>query len=118
MFFKRKRGDIVDLSYLEKRKPILKRKTTEDYKDLSNTSNQMQENSETTNNATDFFGAVSSSQSSFTTQGGMSDNLEISGIKNKIEDLEYKIDNMRKKLDSLLDQMDVVEKRVNRIEGR
>jgi anti-sigma28 factor (negative regulator of flagellin synthesis) len=121
MFFKRKkRGeDVVDLTYLEKRN-ILKRNPTSqesDYKDLS--SNQEQPNSQ--NNSGDFFSAVSNSNDSYSSYGNnsaMSDNLDISGIKNKLEDVEYKIDNLRRNVDHLLDQIDVIEKRMNRIEGR
>jgi seryl-tRNA(Sec) selenium transferase len=118
MFFKRKKKseDIIDLSYLEKKKSFLNKIKKQDYKDLSD--NQEHQTPINTSNSGDFFGAVSNSQSSFTSQGNVSNNLEISGIKNKLEDLEYKLDNLRKKIDTVLDQVDVIEKRVNRIEGR
>ncbi|MEM4261471.1 MAG: hypothetical protein QXI10_00740 [Candidatus Diapherotrites archaeon] len=85
--------------------------TISDYADLTTSQSQAQMTSPSSSGLGDFFSAVSESASSSTTSLSNQD-IEMKGIKNKIEDIEYKIDNLTKKLHDLLDRFEVVERRV------
>jgi len=60
---------------------------------------------------TDLFSAINSGTNS---NSSTSENLEVNGLKNKIDDIEYKVEALRKKLNDLLDRFEVVEKKFSR----
>jgi len=63
----------------------------------------------------------SSSSSSGSNEAGAAELIgetNATWLKNKVEDVEFKIESIYRKLNNLSERMEVVEKRLNRVEGR
>jgi len=125
-FSRKKVIDLTDknLVFMNSQKPVSARNlSAEEYADLTKANPSFSSNQSTSATSTDtsdtsgvsafgdFFSAASESSSSLSSS---SSSLEIQGLKNKFEDLEYKMDNVMRKLNALLDRFEVVEKKVGR----
>ncbi len=143
LFFKKK-GDVgvVDLSDLQRRgifKPrTIPRKTitptdSQGYADLSTTPQNTTSSTSSNSNQSssgggmfDWFSGLAKSNNQTETNntsassseyGSMSQGSD-SNLKNKIDDLEFKMENMSRKLNNFLERLELIEKKINRLEGR
>jgi hypothetical protein len=103
------RKKVIDFTEGEIKLPAKRIVTAGKYADLTQNPGQ-QTSTSSSSGITDFFSAVSDSASS--SSSFSSPDIEVKGVKNKIEDIEYKLDNLTKKLNDLLDRFEVVERRV------
>lgn len=118
-FKKRKIIDLTDREarFVARQNLANQNTNTSEYKDLtSGDLNNTQTSSDSGSGFGDFFSAVSSStstSSASSTSRFDDPNLQIQGLKNQFEDIEYKMENLRKKIDDLLNRFEVVERRLH-----
>lgn len=118
-FRKKKGGDILDLRLLQKRGIIKTEdiKHDDEIKELSNS--VPAPSTEDASGLGGFFGAIASgSANPQGLENQESEKIDDSGIKNKVEDIEFKLDSMMRRLDKTLDRLDLAEKKINRLEGK
>jgi phage shock protein A len=101
----KKKGEVIDLTYLAKRGLIKK----EDYKDL--TKSNSQEMPVADSSALGFLGTMAASSEPVSES---SKKPSSSQSQNKIEDIEYKLEVVSKRVNALLDRLDLVEKKLAR----
>ncbi|MFH1711250.1 MAG: hypothetical protein ABH840_02985 [Nanoarchaeota archaeon] len=105
----RKRGDVIDLTYLAKR-GLINVPEQEEYKDLTPVT------SEATSSDSDFsfLGAMASSAEPASTAESTAKRPTPGISSNKIEDIEFKLDTITKRVNTMLDRLDLVEKKLSR----
>ncbi|MFH1307538.1 MAG: hypothetical protein ABIH72_01670 [archaeon] len=108
MLWKKKKADVIDLSMLHKRGIIKAPEREVEELDLTKTSVSSEDTS-----GMDFLGALASSSGSKLEKPGLE-----SSMKNKVEDIEFKLESMLRRVDKLIDRIDLVEKKLNRFEGK
>jgi hypothetical protein len=101
-WFKKKRNDVIDLTYLAKRGLI---KPKEEFREIL--PQQSTNSSSDSGSALGFLGALASSSET-------SEKPALGINKNKIEDIEYKLEIVSKRVNAMLDRLDLVEKKVSR----
>jgi hypothetical protein len=97
----KKRGDVIDLTYLAKRGLIKMPKLEEDEKN--------EPISTSGGDALSFLGSMAAASPSLKEESS-------GGVKNKIDDFEFKLDNLIRRVDQMFDRLDLVEKKVSRNE--
>ncbi len=76
-------------------------------------SNMGKSNSQTENNNS----SPTASSSEYGSTTSISQGSD-SNLKNKIDDLEFKMENMSRKINNFLERLELIEKKINRLEGR
>jgi len=105
-WFRKKRQEVVDLTYLAKRGLI---KPKEEFSEILPQQQSSNSSSSDSSSALGFLGAIaSSSEASKEESSGTGIN------KNKIEDIEYKLEIISKRVNAMLDRLDLVEKKLAR----
>lgn len=105
--FKKKRDEVIDLVELRKR-GIIKDKV---YATSSPSSTESIEE-----NTGDFIGEFSGVANDTNVQSASSEDAP--GLKNKLDDFEYKIDAFGDRIYKLIQRIEVLEKKLERLEGR